>query len=170
MSRQPIQRFAMIVSLTISTNDNLHGLDDSNKNTGYQGRNAAAWPENKKMHNVDLSAMQMACRILARQTYGSEQSSPELAIAELAEGFVQIAHEQAIIVIESGRDPNIVVRAITYLAYTHVIPSSIDAKWWFVEMLSCLLELAVPSMIQTPESSAFLQDIQEGIAEWTGPT
>lgn len=117
----------------------------------------------------DLAALQAACRNLARGTLWSEQGTPEIAVAELAGEFIRIAAAQAADVIMSGRDPNITTRAIRYLAYSHVTPIGVDPKWWFNEMLTCLLELAVPSMIQTPESSAFLLDVREGIAESMGP-
>ncbi len=118
---------------------------------------------------IDLAAMQAACRNLARGTLWSEQGTPEIAVAELAGEFMRIAAVQAADVIMSGRDPNITTRAIRYLTYSHVAPIGVDAKCWFNEMLTCLLELAVPSMIQTPESSAFLLDVREGIAESMGP-
>lgn len=121
------------------------------------------------MGEVDLPALQIACRTAARQSLWSEKATPELAVAELAGEFLQLAADHVITVTESGRDPNRVARAINYLAYTHVAPSAVEARWWFNEMLVCLLELAVPSMIQTPESSAFLLDVQEGLAEAIGP-
>lgn len=121
------------------------------------------------MKDVDLAALQIACRNSARGALWSEQGTPEIAVAKLAREFMLIASTQVVDVIESGRDPNITTRAITYLTYTHVAPIGVDPKWWFTEMLTCLLELAVPSMIQTPESSAFLIDVQEGIAESMGP-
>ena len=121
------------------------------------------------MKDIDLAALQIACRNLARVALWSEQGIPEIAVAELAGEFMHIASAQAADVIDFGRDPNITTRAIRYLTYTHVIPIGSDAKWWFTEMLTCLLELAVPSMIQVPESSAFLLDVQEGIAQSTDP-
>jgi len=121
------------------------------------------------MKDIDLAALQIACRNLARGALWSEQGTPEIAVAELAGEFMRIASAQAADVIEFGRDPNITTRAIRYLTYTHVAPIGIDTKWWFTEMLTCLLELAVPSMIQVPESSAFLLDVQEGIAQSTDP-
>lgn len=122
------------------------------------------------MRDIDLPALQIACRTLARQGSWSEQGTPEIALAQLAGEFARLANEQVVSLIESGRDPNIVTRAIAYLTYTHVVPSDGLAKWWFAEMLTCLLELAVPTMIQTPESGSFLLDVREGIAELTGPT
>lgn len=116
------------------------------------------------MVEVDLPALQIACRTSARQALWSEKTTPELAVAKLSREFLQLAADHVITVTESGRDPNMVTRAINYLAYTHVAPSAVEPRWWFNEMLTCLLELAVPSMIQTPESSAFLLDVQDGLA------
>ncbi|MFY3553021.1 hypothetical protein YH64_016420 [Achromobacter sp. LC458] len=119
------------------------------------------------MEEVELATLQAACRTLARSTLWSEQGTPEIAVAKLAGEFLQVASDQLATVVESGRDPHIVTRAICYLAHTHVIPSRRMAKWWFTEMLACLVELAVPSIIQTPASAAFLRDVHEGIANWT---
>lgn len=121
------------------------------------------------MKDIDLAALQIACRNLARGTLWSEQGTPEIAVAELAGAFMRIASAQAADVIEVGRDPNITTRAIRYLTYTHVAPIGIDAKWWFSEMLACLLELAAPSMIHSSESGAFLLDVKEGIAQSMDP-
>lgn len=121
------------------------------------------------MEDVDLAALQITCRELARAALWSERGTPEIAVAALAGEFVRLATAQAADLIESGRDPNMVTRAITYLAYTHVVPSGEMSKWWFTELLTCLLELAAPSMIQTTESGAFLRDVRDGIAEWIKP-
>lgn len=121
------------------------------------------------MVEVDLPALQIACRTAARQALWSEKTTPELAVAELAREFLRLATDHVNTVTEAGGDPNMVARAINYLAYTHVAPSAAEARWWFNEMLTCLLELAAPSMIQTPESSAFLLDVQEGLAGSIGP-
>ena len=126
-------------------------------------------PARKHVKEVDLAALQIACRNLARGALWSDQGTPEIAVAKLAGEFMRIAVAQVADVIESGRDPNITTRAISYLTYTHVAPVGVDAKWWFTELLTCLVELAVPSMIQTPESSAFLLDVQEGIAQAMDP-
>ena len=125
--------------------------------------------QGRPLNDVDLAALQIACRNLARGALWSEQGTPEIAVAKLAGEFTRIAATQVADVIECGRDPNIVTRAVSYLTYTHVAPVGVDVKWWFTELLTCLVELAVPSMIQTPESSAFLLDAQEGIAESLGP-
>lgn len=126
--------------------------------------------QGRPLKDVDLAALQIACRNLARGTLWSEQGTPEIAVAKLVGEFMRIVATQVADVIECGRDPNIVTRAVSYLTYTHVAPVGVDAKWWFTELLTCLVELAVPSMIQTPESSAFLLDAQEGIAESLGPS
>ncbi|WP_438859948.1 hypothetical protein [Achromobacter spanius] len=121
------------------------------------------------MKDIDTAALQVACRNLARGTLWTEYGAKEVAIAQLAGDFLRIAGGHAANVIMAGRDPNLATRAIVYLTYSHVAPIGLDTKRWFHEMLTCLLELAVPSMNQTPESSAFLLDVREGIAESMGP-
>lgn len=122
------------------------------------------------MRDIDLPALQIACRTLARQALWSEQGTPEIPVTQLAAEFLRLANDQVVSVIELGRDPNIVTRATAYLTYTQVVPSNVLAKWWFAKMLTCLLELAAPTIIHTPESVSFLHDVQKGIADLTGPT
>jgi hypothetical protein len=80
------------------------------------------------MRDIDLPALQIACRNLARQALWSEQGSPEIPVAQLAAEFVRLANDQVVSVIESGRDPNIVTRAIAYLTHTQVAPSNVLAR------------------------------------------
>lgn len=121
------------------------------------------------MQNIDIPAFETACTELARGTLWREGGASDLAVAKLAGEFLTLAASQAAELIVAGRDPNIATRAINYLAHTHVAPPGVDAKWWFNEMLTCLLELAAPSMFQAPESSAFLLDVQQGIVESSRP-
>ncbi|WP_438859947.1 hypothetical protein [Achromobacter spanius] len=122
------------------------------------------------MNDIEVAALRVACRRLAQEALWSEEGPTEAAVVDLAGVFLRLASIQAAGIIESGGDSNIATRAVNYLAYSHVAPSGDDAIWWFPEMLTCLLELAVPTMIQTPESSAFLLDVQKGIAESIGNT
>jgi hypothetical protein len=62
-----------------------------------------------------------------------------------------------------NRDPNIVVRAVCYLAQL-AVPSGEDTTW-FDNGLLILLELACPNALHDEASLRFLKDIQAGITE-----
>ena len=150
--------------------NSLRELAHDNKNTNCRVRQALhVGPQCVRaegtgpVKDIDLVALQTACRELARASLWSDRGVPEIAVAARAGEFMHVASALAADLIDSGRDPNIVTRAITYLAFTHVVPSGDIATWWFTEMLTCLLEFAAPSMIQTPVSGAFLNDVRDGL-------
>jgi hypothetical protein len=62
------------------------------------------------------------------------------------------------------RDPNLIVRAVQYLALTHAIPPMRDDTSWFQDMLAVLIELACPNCGATPELEPFFRDVERGIA------
>ena len=109
-------------------------------------------------------ALRDACRELARCAYpGSTQISPDIA-ETLDHQFETTALRHTDFVAGQGRDPNLVTRAVHYLAEAHGLQSrGIDAAS-FGHMLDCVLELAVPNMILGGEALGFLDDVQHGIA------
>jgi hypothetical protein len=108
-------------------------------------------------------ALADACRELARCAYpGSTQVSPDIA-ETLAHQFEATALRHVVFVAGQGRDPNLVTRAVHYLAEAHGLQSrGIDAVS-FGHMLDCVLELAVPNAILGGTALDFLDDIRHGI-------
>jgi len=86
------------------------------------------------------------------------------AIAEVAKRFFDIAIEHEEFVVGQERDPNLITRAVAYLAHTHAIPPMRDDTRWFSDMLGVLLELACPNMGVPQEFDRFYKDIEDGIA------
>jgi len=119
------------------------------------------------MRKMNFAELEAACRDLAKSTLGSA-AEPEADVMEtLTHKFMQQCERQVDYISDMARDPNILTRAVRYIAHTHAIPPMGADVEWFATMLDCLIELAVPNAGQTPESSAFLHDVQEGISEWT---
>jgi hypothetical protein len=118
---------------------------------------------------MDYAEFEAACREVAKATLwkGGEAS------ADIIETYTQKLMKRCEYDIDyisaMERDPNLLTRAIRYIAHTHAIPPMGTDIEWFATMVQCLIELAVPNTGQTPDSSAFLHDVQEGISEWTGP-
>lgn len=105
-----------------------------------------------------------ACRALAGCVYpGSTRVSPDIADT-LAHRFETIALRHVDFVAGQGRDPNLVARAVHYLAESHGLQQRGADPQWFGEMLACLVELAVPASIYGGPALAFLDDLQHGIA------
>lgn len=85
-------------------------------------------------------------------------------IQKLADTFYTFCLEHICRLKALGRDPNIVVRAVKYLAATHAIQPMHDSTEWFFFMLRALLELACPEKVDQKDSLEFLSDIEEGLS------
>lgn len=110
------------------------------------------------------AALSAACHALARCVYpGSVQVSPDIA-ETLAHRFESIALRQVVFVVVQGRDPNLIARAVHYLAEAHGLQHRGSDPAWFGHMLHCLIELAVPTSMYGGDALAFLDDVQEGTA------
>ncbi len=84
-------------------------------------------------------------------------------IENLAKEFYTIALSHLNQILEQGRDGNILVRAVAYLAHTHAIPPMHDNREWFLFMLRTLVELSCPKTAQTLETAEIYSDIETGI-------
>ena len=113
---------------------------------------------------LDTDALQRACYEVAKETKWDARPVDTDDIRRLADELYRIASERAEFVAEAERDPNLVTRAVRYLAHAHAIPPMRDDTSWFREMLEALVELACPNTGMTPEIAAFFYDIETGIA------
>lgn len=110
------------------------------------------------------AALGEACHALARCVYpGAMQVSPDIA-ETLAHQFETIALRYVDFVAGQGRDPNLITRAVHYLAEAHGLQQRGTDPAWFGQMLACLIELAVPTSIYGGEALGFLDDIGQGTA------
>ena len=113
---------------------------------------------------LDTGALQRACYEVAKETKWETRPVDTNDIKQLADELYRIASERAKFVAEAERDPNLVTRAVRYLAHVHAIPPMKDDTSWFREMLDALVELACPNTGTTRGIARFFYDIETGIA------
>jgi hypothetical protein len=120
----------------------------------------------KKGVRVDLNhaALHAACYVAAQKTMLDARPTDVQRIKKLADTFYALCLEHISRIKKQGRDPNLLVRAVTYLADNHAIQPMHDSTEWFFFMLRALLELACPEQVKNRESLDFLADIEQGLA------
>lgn len=114
--------------------------------------------------DLDHEALRAACFEAARKTMEDARPMDVEKIRRLADAFYHFALEHVSRIRKQGMDPDLLVRAVSYLAQTHAISQMHDSIEWFFFMLRALVELACPEREQTGESLVFLADIEEGIS------
>ena len=114
---------------------------------------------------LDEDALSAACYDVAKQTLWRRGPVSMDQIQSLAERLRGIAMDFPDFVAGQGRDPNLVVRAIRYMAHVHAIPPMGDDTQWFYEVLHALVEVACPNAVVGADDVAFLDDLARGIAE-----
>ena len=114
-----------------------------------------------KLNREELKA---ACYEVATNTMWERRPIDVASIEAVAAQFFKIAEDHEEYVVELGRDPNLIIRAVRYLNHVHAMPPMRDDTDWFYEMLQVLVELACPNTAGSPELEAFYRDIEEGIA------
>ncbi|CAB3861031.1 hypothetical protein [Achromobacter denitrificans] len=119
------------------------------------------------MKKMDYAEFEAACRELAKATLWTGGEASADIIETQTHNLMKRSESNIAYIADMGRDPNMLTRAIRYIAHTHAIPPMGTDIEWFAATVECLIELAVPNAGQTVESSAFLHDLQEGISEWT---
>jgi hypothetical protein len=112
----------------------------------------------------DFESLHEACFAAARGTMWDVRPTDVTKIKDLADSFFSIAMSHLNRIREQGCDPDILVRAVAYMANTHAIPPMHDSKEWFIFMIAALLELACPECVQNKESVAIFSDIEKGIS------
>ncbi len=110
-------------------------------------------------------ALNDACVELAKQVLWTANGVSNDIVETLAAKFQDEALQSVDFIVGQDRDPNILTRAIHYLADSHAIPPMGSDVNWFRLMLSCVMELAVPNAGLTIKGAEFLTDMQVGIAE-----
>lgn len=123
-----------------------------------------------KQKALDKVALAAACKAVVKQTLWrgpKPQSVDDIAdtdqISRLAAAYQEIALRHLEFIEDQKRDPNMLTRAIEYLAEGHAIPPMKDDTRWFDEMLTALIELACPNFIHSKPATAFFKDIEQGI-------
>ena len=112
-------------------------------------------------------ALNDACLELTRCVCanGSELSS------DVVETVAHRLREEALFHLDSfiaqGRDPNILTRAVRYLAEAHATGQVGVDVMWFRHMLSCVIELTCPNSVVSERSFALYADIRRGMNDAT---
>ncbi len=99
--------------------------------------------------DLNVEALREACFAAAKGAMWDVRPTDVAKIQDLANSFFTIAMGHVHRLTHQDRDPNILVRAVTYLAHTHAIPPMHDGREWFIFMLAALIELACPGCPQT---------------------
>jgi len=113
--------------------------------------------------DLDHEALKAVCFEAARKAMEDARPMDVVKIRRLADTFYHFALEHVGRIRRQGREPDILVRAVDYLARTHAIAQMHDSIEWFFFMLRALVELACPEQEQTGASAGFLDDLEEGI-------
>jgi hypothetical protein len=116
--------------------------------------------------SIDEQALMAACYETASRTmFDSEPESSK--IREVATKFFDLAM-QSIGAVPKAGDPNVIVRAVRYMAEVHAFSLLKDDSAWFRHTLETLVELACPAEVRTPEVIEFLMDIEKGLRRARG--
>ena len=114
---------------------------------------------------IDRSALLDACYGLARMTMWASHPVDSDRIQAVANALCEIALSHEDTMLESGRDPGLLLLCIEYLEKRHAIPPMADDTRWFETMLAVLVELAVPTTSDSGECEGLFREIERGLAE-----
>ena len=87
-------------------------------------------------------------------------------IARTVEAYFAEARQQAEDLAEAGHDPNIVTRAVVYLAHEHAIPPMRDDVRWFRDALDVLVRLLNPLSHPIQAAALFMEDLEEAVPRY----
>jgi hypothetical protein len=118
------------------------------------------------MPMLNMEALRDACREVAKSTlwqtpepYDIDDIIDSDQIAGTVEAYVAEAKQRAQDLAEGGHDPNIVTRAVVYLAHEHAIPPMKDDVRWFRDALDLLVRLVSPLSHPSRAAASFMEDL-----------
>ena len=121
----------------------------------------------------DKQALMEACRELARCTlwqtpdpYSVLDIIDEVQIGRTIAGYLAEATLQAGPILGQGSDPNVVTRAVRFLAYEVAMPPMKDDQYWFSVALTVLLALVHPTSPPSQDGAAFMADLEVSSVEY----
>ena len=117
-----------------------------------------------ELGKLDRIALWDACYRIARTTMWARHPVDAERIQAVAISLCDAALMHEDYIVEAGRDPNLLHLCVEYLEKTQAIPPMADDTRWFADMLSVLIELAVPNAIADVESEGLYREIEVGIA------
>ena len=114
-------------------------------------------------HQLDKNALMDACYKMVRTTMWARHPVDTARIQAVASSLCEVALTHEDYIVESGRDPNLLRLCVEYLEKTQAIPPMADDTRWFADMLSVLVELAVPNTTAGARSEGLYREIEAGI-------
>ena len=114
-------------------------------------------------NQIDHQALERACYCAARNMMWAMRPVDTDRIQEVANSLCKFALEHEEYVVESKRDPNIIVRCVDYFAQMYAIPPMRDDIRCFQDMFQVLLNLTVPESTSCSELEEFYRDIEMGL-------
>ena len=118
-----------------------------------------------KTRQLDKTNLMDACYQMARTTMWTQRPVDAGLIQSVARSLYDVALDHEDYIVEGGRDPNLLCLCVEYLEATHAIPSMKDDTHWFADMLSVLIELAIPNTSVSAQSEGLFREIEAGIAD-----
>jgi len=155
LSQISVSRCAQMQALRVRTNSamNIKGtkMDESQNSLSIETQR----PWGRGLH--------YACLRFLRAVLWRQGAASNDLVDSLAAELTSAAEEHAEWALEHRGDWEIVARGIDYMASIH------DGPWqgaaWFRNTLQVLIQLAVPNVGLDEAAAAFLNDIQQGVAE-----
>jgi hypothetical protein len=111
---------------------------------------------------IDVAVLRDACTFLAREVLLERTETLSDRARELAAEFEGIAREELLEQLEAGRDPNLIVRIVQFLAQSTSSPPFEPYNQWFFGVVLVLMELACPTAEAVARCGELYADIAAG--------
>ena len=112
----------------------------------------------------DRQLLRDACHRIARTMLSATRPDDFARIQAVADSLYGTALYYEMCVLESGRDPNILVRCVEYLESSHAVPAMGDDTTWFPHRLEVVLDLVTPGPFDVLEDNSFLRDLRAALS------
>lgn len=111
---------------------------------------------------LDLVTLREACQQLARHVLLERSEVASNRAQELAATFEDIVHEDLLEQLEPGRDSNLIVRIVQFLAQSDSATPFEPYGQWFFGVALTLMELVCPSAEAAKRCAGLYSDISTG--------
>lgn len=119
----------------------------------------------RQVMTLDKDALLQACFEVARAIRWRDTPVDDVIAKAIVDLYFETAIRHEDYLIGQGRDPNLIVRAVRYIAEKHAIPPMEGDIKAFATALDVLIELACPNQGTDEDQEAFFKDIEVGIQE-----